>query len=284
MQVATEKVRVNGITLNILVAGKGPDVLLVHGFPDDHRVWRKTIPALVAAGYRVIAPDLRGFGESDAPPEKSAYKAANVVADLVALLDHLGIQKVRLVGHDWGAVISWHLASAHPERIHRYAALSVGHPHAYATGPLEQKLKGYYVLLFQLRGLADWALKWNDWKLFRLFAQFPEETPSWIAAMSRPGRLTAAMDYYRANIGMLVSGSWTPVRVPVMGIWSDGDIFLAERQMTDSRKYVTESFRYHRVEGANHWLQLTAPESVNSLLIDFLSGRDAPQSQGNAPI
>ena len=132
--------RVNGVRLHAAVAGEGPPVLLVHGFPDDHAVWRKQIPALAAAGYKVIAPDMRGCGESEAPVDVSSYRIDVLIDDLVGLLDTLGIERVRLVAHDWGAVIGWAFAIRHPERVERYAALSVGHPSAYARGPLEQKL------------------------------------------------------------------------------------------------------------------------------------------------
>src|SRR5512132_1054700 len=135
---------VNGIDVNVVVAGEGPDVLQVHGFPDSHEVWRLQIPALLDAGFRVIAPDTRGCGRSDMPPGVSSYRIEHLVADLVGLLDVLGVEKVRLIGHDWGAVISWHLAIAHPERVDRYVAMSVGHPTAYASGGMVQKLRGYY--------------------------------------------------------------------------------------------------------------------------------------------
>lgn len=263
-------VKVNGITLNVLVAGTGPAVLLVHGFPDCHDVWRKQIRALVAAGYRVIAPDLRGCGLSDAPAARRAYALDTLVADLAALLDELGVARVRLVGHDWGALIGWAFCMAHPGRVHRYVALSVGHPKAYAGGSLEQKLKGWYVLFFQLRGVCEWLLRRGHWWLFRTVIGFPEETGAVIGRLSRPGRLTAAINYYRANLGLLFTRRWPRVPVPVMGVWSDGDKFLAESQMLASRKLVDAPFRYERVEGANHWLQLTAPERVNALLLDYL--------------
>jgi len=147
--------RPNGVDLRVVAAGEGPDVLLVHGFPDDHSVWRHQIPALVAAGYRVIAPDTRGCGDSAAPLGRRHYTLDLLVGDLLALLDALGIEKVRLVGHDWGAIIAWQLAIRHPERVDRYLALSVGHPTAYARGPLEQKLKGWYVLFFLLPRLPE---------------------------------------------------------------------------------------------------------------------------------
>ena len=264
------KLRVNGIDLNVVFEGDGPPVLLVHGFPDDHTVWRRQIPALVAAGYMVIAPDTRGCGESDAPAGARHYAMDLLVADLVALLDQLGIAKVRLVAHDWGAAISWTLAMRYPERVDRYAALSVGHLSAYARGPLEQKLKGWYIVFFQLRGLAEWLLRLGDWRMFRAVTRFPEEASQWIAKLSRPGRLTAAINYYRANIGMILPRPLPAVPVPVMGVWSSGDAFLAEAQMVDTKKYVTGAWRYERIEGANHWLQLTAPDRVNALLLDFL--------------
>ena len=152
-------VDVNGVRLSVIVAGEGPDVLLVHGFPDDHTVWRHQIPALVAAGYRVIVPDTRGCGDSAIPERTSDYKIEKLVADLVGVLDALGIRKVRLVGHDWGAVQAWHLALWHPERVERYIAMSVGHPRAYATGGIAQKLKGYYIALIQLRGFIEFVVR-----------------------------------------------------------------------------------------------------------------------------
>lgn len=264
------RISVNGIALKVVIEGQGPDVLLVHGFPDCHDVWREQIPALVAAGYRVIAPDLRGCGLSDAPAQTSAYRVENLVADLKALLDELGVAKVRLVGHDWGSIVGWMFCLAHPQRVDRYVAMSVGHPGAYARASLEQKLKGWYVVFFQLRGLAEWLLKLGHWWLFRTLIRFPSETAQVIARLSRPGRLTAAINYYRANLRLIFRRRWAKAQVPVLGLWSDGDKFLAESQMAASRDLVDAPFRYERVDGANHWLQLTAPDRVNALLLDYL--------------
>lgn len=270
MSSATRRITVNGVELNVVVEGEGPDVLLVHGFPDDHSVWRHQIPALVAAGYRVIAPDMRGCGESEAPIGRRSYTLDLLVGDLVALLDALGIGKVRLVAHDWGAVIGWQLAIRHPERVDRYFALSVGHPTAYARGPLEQKLKGWYTVFFQVPWLAEWCLRAGNWWMFRTFARYARESPHWIERLRRPGRLTAAINYYRANLVAMLFGRHAHAGVPVFGVWSDGDAFLAEAQMIDSQRYVNGSWRYERVEGANHWLQLEAPERVNALMLDYL--------------
>ena len=173
---------VNGIEMHVVIAGSGPDVLLLHGFPDSHELWRHQIPALVAAGFRVIAPDLRGFGLTEIPKGGvAAYRADNLVADVVSLLDVLGVAKVRLVAHDWGAAIGWLVAIWHPERIDRYVAISVGHPKAYARGGVKQKLMGWYILMFQLRGLAEWLFSFNNFALFKRLSGFPQELPNWRA-------------------------------------------------------------------------------------------------------
>ncbi len=270
MSYEAQRFRVNGIEMNVVIAGEGPEVLLVHGFPDDHSVWRRQIPALVAAGYRVIAPDTRGCGETEISPEVASYRIDNLVADLHALLDALGVEKVRLVAHDWGAVQGWCFAMAHPARVERYIAMSVGHPRSYAAGGFWQKLRGYYVLVLQLRGLIEFLTPLGNWLLFRLMTGYREEFVHWKASLARPGRFTAGCNYYRANLGVFFGGYGGPVTVPVHGLWSDGDRFLTEGQMAGSERYMQAPWSYTRVEGANHWLQLHAPEKVNALLLERL--------------
>lgn len=268
---AHKLLQVNGVELNVIDVGEGEPVLLVHGFPDTHAVWREQIPALVAAGYRVIAPDTRGCGDSQLLPRVADYQIQHLVTDLVALLDVLGLVKVKLVAHDWGAVIAWQLVMAHPQRIERYIALSVGHPSAYGRAGLVQKLKGYYVVLFQLRGVAEWLLRLGNWQVFGWFSGFPQELPHWRRSLSRPGRLTAGINYYRANLQLILPRRYPQVEVPVTGIYSDGDRFLTERQMLASADYCSAGFHYLRVSGANHWLQLDAPEKVTPLILAALA-------------
>jgi pimeloyl-ACP methyl ester carboxylesterase len=270
MEDAGTTYHVNGIDLHVVVAGQGPDVLLVHGFPDCHSVWRKQVPVLVAAGYRVIAPDTRGCGLSAAPGTPSAYAIEHLVADLIGLLDALGVVRVRLVAHDWGAVIAWQLCMRYPERVDRYVALSVGHPAAFARAGIKQKLMSWYIFLFQVPGFAERVMRLAGWRAFRAVTRFPAECPRWIAALERPGRLTAAINYYRANLGRIRTGFGRPVPVSVLGVWSDGDRFLCEEQMLASRDFVAGAWRYQRINGANHWLQLTAADEFNALLRGFL--------------
>ena len=272
MHTSTQKLKINGIELNVLIDGPedGPPVLLLHGFPDDHTVWRYQIPELVKAGYRVIAPDTRGTGESELLPRVSDYGMEHLVADQIALLDHLGIQKVRLVAHDWGAIQGWELVLTHPERFDRYLALSVGHPWCYTRAGWQQKQKGWYVYFFQTGALARWVCSLNDWNVFRYFLRFESEWPHIKQQYSRPGRFTAGQNYYVSNLKKWHSAPPTPAQIPVMGVYSTADIALVEKQMTLSEKLCLRGWRYERLDGVGHWMTLEAPERVNPLMLDYL--------------
>ena len=274
---------VNGIAMHVVSEGEGPPVLLLHGFPDTHAVWRLQIDALVAAGYRVIAPDLRGYGRTEAPGTEDAYAMDALRADVVGLLDALGIERVLLVGHDWGSVVGWNVSMHAPERVERFVALSVGHPAAYTEGGPLQLLKGYYVLVFQLRGIAESMIKAFDWHLLRGFASTPAQFEEWRTSLDRPGRLTAALNYYRANLTMFNDSTWPTVKVPVLGVWSSGDVALTEAQMRGSEKYVGDSFRYERIEKVGHWLQLEAAGQVNALILNFFASQPQNASRETIP-
>jgi pimeloyl-ACP methyl ester carboxylesterase len=264
---------VNGLRMHVQSAGQGPAVVLLHGFPDNHVVWRKQIAPLVAAGFRVLAPDLRGCGDSDMPRAVDAYRLHHVCTDVLAMLDQLGIDKARVVGHDWGAAVGWMLCMNAPQRIEQYVALSVGHPAAVARAGILQQLRFGYMLWFLVPGLAELSLSAGDFYLLHRFTNDRTQVRYWMKGLREPGRLTAALNYYRANVPRLLAFGVKrePVQVPVMGVWSSGDLALGETQMRDSSAYVAQRFRFERIEGADHWLQVTAAERVNALLLDFFA-------------
>jgi pimeloyl-ACP methyl ester carboxylesterase len=264
---------VNGIRMHATTTGQGPTVLLLHGFPDTHVVWRKQVGPLAAAGYRVIAPDLRGYGRTEAPGGVYDYTLDKLRTDVIGLLDALEIDKVILVGHDWGGLIGWQIAALSPQRVERFVAMSTGHPTAIARAGILQHLRMTYVLGFILPGIAEHTLRAGDWFLMRQFTSEPGQVENWKRDLSAPGRLTAALNYYRANLNLSFPHSYPRVRVPVMGLWSDRDPALGERQMRDSAHYVEGEFRFERIRDADHWLQLTAHERVNALLLDFFGSR-----------
>jgi pimeloyl-ACP methyl ester carboxylesterase len=267
--------RGDGVTLAVLDEGEGMPVLLLHGFPDSSRVWRHQVPALVGAGFRVIAPDLRGYGESDRPEEVEAYAVRHSVADVVAMLDELEIERAHVVGHDWGAGVAWALAAFVPARVDRLVVLSVGHPNLYREPSLEQRQKGWYQLLFQFEGVAEELLRRDDWKLFREQLDGAGDIDRYLVDLARPGALTAALNWYRANSApaqeLERTRPFPAIAAPTMGLWSSGDRYLTEGSVEGSAEHVTGPWRYERIDGASHWLELDAPERVNELLLDFLS-------------
>lgn len=250
-------------------------MLLLHGFPDSSQLWRHQIPALTGAGLRAIAPDLRGFGESDKPEAVEDYAIARSVADMVAVLGALGVERARVVGHDWGAGLAWALAAFVPELVERLVVMSVGHPNTLREPSIEQREKAWYQLLFQFEGAAEELIRRDDWKLFRELLGGARDRERYLDDLSRPGALTAGLNWYRANARpdqeLERTRPFPAVGAPTMGIWSSGDNFLLEEGMLGSGEHVTGPWRYERVEGAGHWLQLDAPDRINELLLEFLA-------------
>jgi pimeloyl-ACP methyl ester carboxylesterase len=260
------RINSDGVELSLLDEGQGSAVLLLHGFPDSARLWRHQMPTLTDAGFRVVAPDLRGFGASDKPTDVSDYRIGRSVADMVAVLDELQIDRAHVVGHDWGAAVAWALALMAPDRVDRLVAMSVGHPGVKRN--LAQREKAWYSLLFQFEE-AEAILQQNDSALLR----------EWAA--SHPDfdldsfDLTAGLNWYRANLHprreLDPPRALPPVKADTLGLWSTGDAYLLERGLTESAAHVEGSWRYERIENAGHWMQLDQPERINALLLDFLA-------------
>jgi pimeloyl-ACP methyl ester carboxylesterase len=271
-------VELNGLQFQVAVEGEGPAVLLLHGFPDSHEVWRHQLPALAAAGYRAIAPDLRGFGASAKPAEVSAYALEHLVGDALGILGALGEERAVVVGHDWGGVLAWVTAALAPQAVTALVATTLGHPLARPALPdLRQHELSWYIWMFLQPDAERW-LAADDWALLRAWCgPNDRDVDRRIAAFAEAGALTGGLNWYRANLSpdILVSGfppgAVPPVSCPTMGVWSTGDRFLAEEWMRDSGKYVSGPWRYERLEGPDHWFPSSAPEEFNALLLDFLS-------------
>ena len=250
-------------------------MLLIHGFPDSSRVWRNQVPVLVEAGKRVLTPDLRGFGESDKPAAVEEYAVSRSVADMIAVLDAVGVERADVVGHDWGASVAWVLAAFAPARLDRLVVMSVGHPNTFREQSIEQRERSWYQLLFQFAGVAETMLQRDDWRLLRELGRGDGDVERNLAELARPGALTAALNWYRANSAPeqeLDARRPVPaVAATTMGIWSSRDNYLTEDSMLASAEHVTGAWRYERVEGASHWLQLDAADRVNELLVEFLA-------------
>ncbi|WP_137992622.1 alpha/beta fold hydrolase [Streptomyces vilmorinianum] len=275
------RVELSEVTLDVEVSGEsGPAVLLVHGFPDSRDLWRHQVRALTAAGYRCVAPTLRGFGSSDRPeggPE--AYHPAKHVGDLLELLDRLEIERAHLVGHDWGSGVVQGITQVAPDRVVSLTLLSVGNIASILGSGWEQRQRLWHLLLFQLRGLAEEWLARDDFAALREMLGDHPDAEAVLSPLRAPGALTAALNIYRAGLPaeaqLAAPRPPAPLRGPVMGMWSAGDRFLTEQSMTGTGKHVDGTWRYERVENAGHWFPLDAPELVSELLLDFFAENPA---------
>jgi pimeloyl-ACP methyl ester carboxylesterase len=256
--------------------GRGEPVILLHGFPDTGRLWRHQKPALLEAGMRVVILDMRGYGASSKPSAVEDYNILHLLADVQAVLDTEGIESAHVVGHDWGAVVAWAFASVFPKRTRSLVAMSVGHPSTFRSSGIEQLEKSWYMLLFQFQGVAEQWLSDDNWANFRTWAGHPD-ADSVIQDLEAHSTLTPALNWYRANVPpesyVAPPIALPKVQAPTMGIWSTRDIALTEAQMTISASQVEGPWRYERLEGVGHWMQLEAPEAVNALLKDFLGSQ-----------
>jgi pimeloyl-ACP methyl ester carboxylesterase len=273
----TMRIDVNGVTLDVEETGdpNGDAVLLVHGWPDTHKLWRHQVAALTEAGYRTIAPDLRGFGGSDKPEAIADYAMSLLVGDLVGILDAFDLGSVHLVGHDWGGALGAVMAAIMPDRVRSLTCLSVGHPAALRSAGWAQREKSWYMLLFQFPGVAEQWLSQDDFRNFREWSGHPEPNAV-IERLRDPAALTATLGVYRANLApeAVFLGApieLPPIQAPTLGVWSSGDIALTEAAMTGTAKHVAAPWHYERIEGAGHWMQLDQPDRINRLLLDFLS-------------
>lgn len=267
----TKMVVANGLTFPVADHGRGPAVLLLHGFPDDRYLWRYQVPALAAAGFRVIAPDMRGFGSAPRPQDPKEYGIGLAVRDVIGILDALEVRPVQLVGHDWGAAVGWQLAALYPDRIRRYVAMSVGAPGGATT--IEQREKSWYMAFFRQTGTAEEQLQRDNWQLFREWSRNPTDLDRYLENLSRPGALTAALNWYRAAGPQTAAAPGAPpavVACPVLGLWSDRDHYLTEDRLRTSGERVKGPFRYEKVTGASHWMMVDRPDEVNRLLLGFL--------------
>lgn len=272
----------NGLRMHYVACGPeaGPPVLLLHGFPEFWYSWRFQMPALAAAGYRVIVPDQRGYNLTE---QRRPYNLETLVGDLAALLDDLGLPRAHVVGHDWGGVTAWGFAAYFPDRTMSITAMNSPHPSAYLDAIARfsaQILRSWYIVFFQIPRLPEAAFRARNYDaLRRLLAEVPSEymTPEdverYVAACSRPGALTAMIGWYRALPGELRrTGGALPareIRCPALVLWGEPDFALGRVCNRTLSRYVRD-LRIVYVPGTSHWVQMHAPEAVNRHLVAFL--------------
>jgi pimeloyl-ACP methyl ester carboxylesterase len=284
MELEHSTVKTNGIQLHIVQAGpkSGIPVVLLHGFPEFWYGWRKQIPALVAAGCRVIVPDQRGYNLSDKPKGIKSYCVNTLVEDIVGLVDALDYEKVNLVGHDWGALVGWTLGIQHPERLHRLGILNVPHPAVmkrFLQRDPGQMVRSLYALFFQLPWLPEMSMRIGNWSGASLgirrsgnsHAFTDEDIKKYKEAWSQPGAVTAMLNWYRAAFRYQSQiTNDMQVHVPTLMLWGVKDFALTYRMARPSLDYC-EKGNLIFFPDASHWVQHEEADEVNRHLLSFIS-------------
>lgn len=276
---------VNGVRLHYVEAGQGPLVVLLHGFPQYWYLWRRQLQALAAAGFRAVAPDMRGYNLSDKPGGVASYRMEALVGDVLGLVAHLGAERASLVGHDWGGAVAWAAAMRHPEVIERLVVLNAPHPFAFAreirNRNWRQMWRSFYILLFQLPGLPEAALRAGGFSaLRRVFREEPvrpaafadEDVEHYVAALREPGALRSALHYYRAAVrhrGEVPPADRRLIAQPALLVWGDRDPHLGIELSQGLESWVP-NLRIEHLADASHWVLEDEPERTTELIVQFL--------------
>jgi len=288
-----EMIVANGHRFGVATCGEGDRLALcLHGFPECWYSWRHQMPVLASLGYRVWAPDLRGYGQSHRPPRVADYAIEALMDDVAGFIEAAGARSVFLLGHDWGAVIAWLFAMRNPGALERLSIMNVPHPAcAQSNFSLRQLVRSWYALFFQIPRLPEKLLEWRGFdSIGRIFAEtavHPERFDAEVQRVyaenaARPGGMTAMLNYYRA----LVRGGgirrqralgYPVIETPTLMIWGEQDLALTRETTYGTERYVADlTLRYLR--DASHWVQQDDPETVNRMLEAWLAGERVPQA------
>lgn len=278
----------NGIRMHYVTQGEGPLIVLLHGFPEFWYSWHHQIPVLAEQGYKVVAPDLRGYNDTDKP--RSGYDVPTLRRDIEGLIKGLGYERAVIVGHDWGGALAWSFAMRYPQMTERLIVLNAPHPYAMTRElrTLKQLQKSWYMFFFQIPWLPEFLLSRNHaWPIGRMLSSTavqasafpPEALLLYREAMNKPGALTASINYYRALFrrprraldtrSQADSRPQTIITAPTLLIWGEQDIALG-LDLTYYLEQWVPNIQIKRLPESGHWVQQEMPEAVNAFMLDFL--------------
>lgn len=270
----TTTVSVGDLDFDVAVEGpaEGIPVVLLHGFPQTSDCWDRVVPQLTAAGLRTIAPNQRGYSPGARPTGVDAYESSKLVGDVQSIIRAFGLESAHIVGHDWGAAVSWQLAGLHPEYVRSLTAVSVPHTAAFGWALREdpdQRERSTYMSLLRQEGKAEPVLLEDN--AARLRAMFSEHSPDerYVEHLSAPGALTAALNWYRAMTNEF--GELPAVRIPTTYVWSNGDTAIGRAGAERCGEFVDADYSFVELDGVSHWIPEEAPERLAAEILSRVS-------------
>ena len=269
----------NGLTFEVSDTGPagGRPVICLHGFPEDRHCWDELAASLVPAGYRMLAPDQRGYSPGAQPGGRRDYAMGELAGDVLALADAAGVRDFDVVGHDWGGMVAWSLAARHPERVRTATVLASPHPHAFrhALGHSAQGLRSWYMALFQLPWLPERLFAFRRGKeaerLLRRSGLDAATARRYARRFASARDMTGPLNWYRA-IPFHGPASAGAVAVPTLYITGDRDRFITRAAAEATGRFVSGPYRYVAMPGRSHWLPTEAGPEVSALLLEHLAG------------
>jgi pimeloyl-ACP methyl ester carboxylesterase len=266
----------NGICIRYSETGTGMPIVFLHGFPDFSYSWRHQFAAMRAAGFRCLAPDLRGYNETDKPPRVRDYDIDQLVQDVDAFIDNVVGKSAHVVGHDWGGIIAWYLAALRPHRVRKLVILNAPHPATYRRELMRgrQLFRSWYVGAFQLPLLPELVLSSLHYRLLtKLPARTDQEAEVYEEAFAQPRALHSALNYYRAAARRMWSrrrwGELPKICQPTLVLWGEQDGALSRGLLDGLEKHV-QNLQVMRFPDTGHWIHIDAANRVNEELIGFL--------------
>jgi len=274
------RIDVGGLTFDVATGGPegGRPVLLLHGFPENSRMWDGVVPRLHAAGLRTLAPDQRGYSPGARPAEVEAYAVDELLGDAVGILDALDLSTVDLVGHDWGSVVGWHLAGRHPGRVRTLTAVSVPHPAAHAwalrNDERQRELSAYFGLFRQPAGKAErLLLEDGARRLTELFRPLPaQDVDVFVRPLTEPGALSAVLNWYRA-MSRRDNEPLGEITVPTTYVWGTEDLGVSRAAAERCARHVAGDFTFVELPGVSHWIPEQEPDTVASAVLARIDPR-----------
>ncbi|MEY2419600.1 MAG: hypothetical protein QOG90_2280 [Actinomycetota bacterium] len=264
----------DGLTFDVDDAGPsdGELIVLLHGFPESKASWREVTPLLTARGYRVVAPNQRGYSPGARPSRRRDYTLDKLARDVLALADAAGAERFHVVGHDWGGGVAWQLAASHADRLRTATSLATPHPRAMVKSMLRgQIFKSWYMLMFQLPVVPELGMKNTRFTRQLVASGLPEEyVDEYARLMAEPGAARGALNWYRA-VPLSPPSGIGDVTIPTMYVYGTDDFALGRRAADATRDHVTGPYRYEVMEGVSHWIPEEIPETVAQLILDFVA-------------